>query len=228
MPFFDDSGIVRENHRGPIIGGFAAFGEQVERLVAVNVGWALTLFPALLALAITNAPTWIRIGLLAASSLLVVPATGVLYALVAIVVDGEQVTWATVIETIRERALGSVAALTPLFAGMGVLVWTTVLSARAELLVVEVVLRVAVLFALVPAIFFGAVHASHPSLSALALVRSSAQLLWRHPGATLKVAAMSGAVLTFGAITVAGAVLAAVVVVALMQTLLVTELREAS
>lgn len=217
MPFFDDSGLVREHHRGPVIEGFAVFGEQVERMVAVNVGWALTLFPALVGLAATGMPGWLRIGLLAVSSVAVIPATGALFALARRAYGGEQLDWQGSWELVRARIVPSLIALSPLFALLVVVGWTAVLTAQGAGLAVEVVTRVAMLLLLVVAMFWGPLHAQDPSASAWSLLRGSIRLAWRYPGTTLKSWLMVVFLVLFGAITVAGLVLAAAVVVACLQ-----------
>jgi uncharacterized membrane protein len=93
-----------------------------------------------------------------------------------------------------------------------------VLTAQGAWLGIEVVARVAVLLLLVLAMFWGPLHALDPRASALALLQESVRLVWRYPGTALKSWLMVVFLVVFGAITVAGLVLAAAIVVACLQT----------
>ena len=46
MPFFDDSGYDETIDRGQFWSAFAIFGSQLEKMIAVNIVWALQFAPA--------------------------------------------------------------------------------------------------------------------------------------------------------------------------------------
>jgi hypothetical protein len=214
MPFFDDSGIAAEQHRGPVVHALAVFGEQVERMVALSLAWSATLLPALVALAMPALPGWLRFGLLAVTSLALVVATGALYTVVARVLDGEQVDVAGALAAVRETAPASLRTLSPLLAVVFAAGWSAPLVSGPT----EIVFGAALLLTLVCATYWGPLLAAVPDASALGVLRGSAVLVWRFPGRTLRTALLVLALAALGLITVAGAVLAAPAVVALLQT----------
>lgn len=218
MPFYDDSGIVRENHRGPVTGALAVFGEQVERMAGLSIAWSATLFPAMAALAFPGLPPWLRVGMAVVSSVALVPATGVLYCLAARALSGEQIGVDAAREAFSSIAAASMRSLTPLYALVFLLGWTTVLAGSLGAVPVEVGLRVGLLLLLVSAMYWGPLLVAAPDASALRLLRAGAVLAWRNPMATLTVALASLVLVVLSAITVAGAVLAAPAVLALVQT----------
>lgn len=223
MPFFDDAGIAQENHRGPIIGALAGFGEQVERMVAVNIAWSATLLPAMLAMAFPGLPAAVRIALGGVSSILVVPATGAMFALAARALDGEQLSLSMAREALRETTANALKALTPLFALLGVLVWAGIVTGAVGFIPGEVITRAATLILLVLATFWGPVLIGE-HLSAAGVLRRSTQLFWQRPGATLKTCVAVLVIAALSALTVAGAVLAAPMAIALLHTNLYREL----
>jgi hypothetical protein len=226
MPFFDDSGIVRENHRGPVIGAFATFAEQVERMVAVSVAWSAVLFPALVALGFPGLPGWFRISLAVLSSLLMPPATAALFALAARAWAGEQLDVSAAWAALRDTRTAALAALTPLFAVVGFLVWAVVLTGAGGLVAWEVPLRVAVLGLLVVSGFWGPLLVARTDSTAVSLLVGSIRLTWLRPAATLKGCLAVALVAVASVITVAGAVLAAPMLIALLQTHLYEEVRD--
>lgn len=225
MPFFDDSGIVRENHRGPVVGAFAVFAEQVERMVAVSVAWSVVLFPALVALGFPGLPGWLRVSLALLSSVLVVPATGALFALAARALAGEQLDLHTAQVALRDTWTAALTALTPLFAGVGLLVWAVVLSSATRLLALEVLLRGVLLGMLVIASVWGPLLVARTKPAAGSLLAGSVRLLWLRPATMVKCCLAAALVLVAAVITVAGAVLAAPMLIALLQTRLYEEVR---
>ena len=60
MPFVADIE-TRDEARGPIWGPFAVIRDNVERLVALNLGWSVQLLPGVLALAFPQLPLWLRL-----------------------------------------------------------------------------------------------------------------------------------------------------------------------
>lgn len=219
MPFFDDIG-VRDEPRGPIWEAFAALADQVERLVAVNVGWAVQLLPGVLALAFPELPLWLRIVLLLYSATALVPLTGVLYALVYRAAERDHVSLEATRESLRQLAVPSFRTLAPLFGTFGVLVWAwIILQTTAPHLtsLISLVVVVSLLW-LVCATYWGPLLADQPDLSAVAIARRSVGLVWRYPGETLATVAATVLAALIGIVSIGGLVLIAPVLIALLQT----------
>lgn len=220
MPFFDDAGIVRENHRGPVVGALAVFGEQVERMVGVNLAWAATLAPAAAAFAFPELPAVVRGVLLAGSSLAVVPATGALYRLAAAAMDGDEVGGRAAIDAVRSSWLTSLRVLGPLYGVVVALALTAVLATGLHP-VAAVVAQVATLLALTASMFWGALLARIPDATSAGLLRGSLLLAWRSPALTARAGFATLVFAGIGALTVAGLALAVPAVLALLHTNLV-------
>lgn len=219
MPFFDDAGIVRENHRGPVVGALAVFGDQVERMVAMSLAWTATLVPAALAVAFPALPMPVRLGLLMVSSLAVVPATGMLYVLAAAALDGDEVGVRAAVAALRSTSLSSLRVLAPLAALMFVVGWTAVLTTRfnGDLIPVAVVVQLALLLLLTCAMYWGPLLARVPGATTAGVLRGAAVLLWRRPGTTMRVGLASLVLAGLGVLTVAGLALAVPAALALVH-----------
>src|SRR3954452_21428831 len=106
MPFDTDTE-SKDERRGPIWAPFAVVRDIIERLVLVNLGWSIQLLPGILALAFPELPTWIRIVMGLYSATILVPATGVLYALSYAASNGEHLGLDLTRSFIRELAMRS-------------------------------------------------------------------------------------------------------------------------
>ena len=214
MPFFDDSGIRYEEHRGLLWNAVARFGDQIERMIALNIAWALQLLPAVLALSLPVLPLWVRVGLIAYTSVAIFPATGALYGMMRAVYGGEQLTVALAREMVTALALPSVRALLPLYT-LAALLWS---ASTLAPLAVATLLRMAVLGLALLSNRWGPLLAANPTWSAPALLLESARMFWREP---LRGLLLSGIVLLVAgvaAVSVGGLFLAAPVLIALVQT----------
>ncbi|MBM7790120.1 hypothetical protein [Tenggerimyces flavus] len=125
MPFLQDLSPTDEA-RSPLWASFATLADQVERLVLVNVGWALQLMPGLVALAFPELPTWLRVALALYSATALPIATAVLYALAAEACRGQHVDLGLAMELCRSFAAPALRVLAPLYGTFGVLVWLLV------------------------------------------------------------------------------------------------------
>jgi hypothetical protein len=219
MPFLDDTG-VRDEPRGPIWDAFAALADQIERLVAVNVGWAVQLLPGVLALAFPEWPFWLRIALLLYSGTALVPLTGALYGLVRRAAERDHLSLEISRELLRDLAVPSLRTLAPLFGTFGVLLWAwVILQIAAPQLSVAIALIVLVsLLWLVCATYWGPLLADEPDLSALAVARRSVEMVWRYPAETMATVAVTILAALVGIVSIGGLVLIAPVLVALLQT----------
>jgi hypothetical protein len=216
MAFFGDIG-AREEERGPIWGPFAVVRENVERLVVVNVAWAVQLIPGILALAFPGLPGWVRVVMGVYSATAAIPATGVLFALALAATRGEHLSLELAGEKLRELAVPSFRTLAPLYGVFGALIWGAVLVGPA----VPVVTTVATLGCLLwylCATYWGPLFVGRPGGSAWSLAAESVRLVWRFPAETLATALAATVALVVGFVSVGGLVLIVPVVIALLQT----------
>ena len=77
MPFLGDID-SRDEARGPIWGPFATIRDNVERLVALNLGWSVQLLPGVFALAFPQLPFGRRVAMGLYSATAAIPATAML------------------------------------------------------------------------------------------------------------------------------------------------------
>lgn len=217
MPFLDDIE-PRDEPRRPVWAAVATVGGQVERLIAVNIGWALVLVPAAAALVAPVMPAWLRVLLALVSATALVPATAVLYGLAAQACTGQHVDAGLARELAREVAVPALRTLGPLYGTFGVGVWVAIAAAGAGLGPVVTVLTLALLLWSVCAMYWGPAFVADPATPITALARQSVRLAWRRPErsvVTLLVVLLAGLV---GVVSVAGIVLIVPVGVAVLQT----------
>jgi len=123
MPFQDDTGIVIEEHRGPLWSSFAIFGSQLERMIALNLGWALQLVPAMAAFALDALPTGVRIALAAYTVGALPPATALLYALCVRAADGDMLHRDLLADVWGDFTWAALYRLAPLSGSLGMVGW---------------------------------------------------------------------------------------------------------
>src|SRR5690606_36359462 len=98
MPFFDDTGIQTEVERGPLWSAFATFASQLERMVVLNLAWAMQLMPLIIALAFYRLPEPVRVALVIYTLAALPPATAALYGVVALAAAHDHISPAGVRE----------------------------------------------------------------------------------------------------------------------------------
>ncbi len=226
MPFFEDIGADDEVLDRPIWGVFALLKDNLERLIAANLGWSLHLLPAIVALGFPALPLAIRLLLISYSFVALVPATGMLFRLMAHVCQYEPLTLDIVKEDFHELVLPGFISLAPLFGLLGVLFWTTLLVATLHILFLDTLIRLVFLLLLVCSLYCGALFAEYPGRSALFLLRRSARLVWRYPGPSALTGSVALLAMLLGVISVGGLFLIVPVVVALLQTRRYYELQQ--
>jgi hypothetical protein len=217
MPFFDDSGVRLEEHKGPLLSSLAILCDQVERMVALNIAWAAQQIPWLMAFAFQGWPMWARVPLALYSALAFTPTTALLFGMLARACDGELLSVRMARESLRRLALPSVVTLVPLysaFIGLPLLAWW---AGRQGWLLVDVVARLAILLLAVCAIYWGPLFAQQPKRSAVYVLRQSVELVWRFPLQTILtgIAVLLG--LLLGLISIGGLVLVVPLWVALLE-----------
>lgn len=67
MPFLEDISPQHETQRGPLWEAFAVLHDQIERMVALNIVWALQTLPSMVGLAFPTLPLGLRVALVAYS-----------------------------------------------------------------------------------------------------------------------------------------------------------------
>ncbi|MGH2614175.1 MAG: hypothetical protein ACRDJC_02960 [Thermomicrobiales bacterium] len=216
MPFIADIE-TRDEPRGPIWGPFAVIRNNVERLVALNLGWSAQLVPGVVALVFPGLPLWPRIVLMLTSATLVIATAGPFYALVLAATRGEHLSLELATQLTREFALSGLRALTPLCGVFGLLIWLAILVGPVVPAVMTLVTLTSLLWFLC-ATYWGPLLLFHPTASAMFLAERSIRLVWRYPAETLATALVTALALLVGMISIGGLVLIVPVVVALLQS----------
>ncbi|MBA2395531.1 MAG: hypothetical protein H0V70_22600 [Ktedonobacteraceae bacterium] len=218
MPFFEDIGAEDEALRRPIWGAFALVKDNLERLITANIGWSLQLLPAIVAYGFVALPLIVRLLLVLYSLIALIPATGVLFRLMARVCQSETLRLDMLKEDLREMARPSFISLSPLLGMLALLFWLAVFSSTLHILLLDVLIRFTLLLLLVCALYWGPLFAEDPGRSAFFLLRQSALLAWRYPVPTLLTGCIVLFALIVGAVSIGGLFLIMPVVVALLQT----------
>jgi hypothetical protein len=217
MPFLDDTS-PREEVRGPTWAAFATIAGQVERLITVNVAWALVCVPGVIALAYPELPGWLRLvlGLLSATAL--PPALAVLYSLAGVACRDQHVDLGLTRELVRTLSGRGLRVLGPLYGTFGVLIWIGLFAAARGLSAVTTAATLLILLWSVCATYWGPLFAREPERSARELALESVQLTRRYPAQSLTIWLVSGLAVVVGAVSIVGLVLIVPVLVALLHT----------
>ncbi len=218
MPFFEDIGAEDESIHRPIWGAFALVKDNLERLLATNIGWSLQLLPAIVAYVFIALPPIVRIVLVLYSIVALVPATGVLFRLMAHVCQYETLRLDMLKEDFREVVLPSFLSLSPLLGTLALFFWLAVFTSAMHILLLDVLLRFIILVLLVCSLYWGPLFVEYPGRSSLFLLRQSALLVWRYPGPTLQTGIVVLLVMMLGVVSIGGFFLIVPIVVALLQT----------
>ncbi len=218
MPFMDDIGADDEALRHPVWGVFALVKDNLERMVAANVGWSAQLLPAIAALAFPQLPTAARVLFMLYSAAMLTPASGVLFVWMARVNQHEALHLETLKEDFRRLALPSLLCLAPLFGLLGICYLVIVLLGLIHILLLDVLARFALLVLLVSALYWGPLFAAYPGRLPFFLLRQSLLLVWKYPAQTVGTGLLVLLALVIGIGSIAGFFLIAPVVAALLQT----------
>ena len=224
MAFFDDTGIDEDDLRNPIWGAFALLKDNLERLIAINLGWSIQLIPAVIAFAFPGIPPWVRILLFLYSATILAVATGALYDIVNRICEHEQPRLETVKETVQSLGIPSLRTLAPLYGLLGLIFWIIVFLTPVHLLPLDVVLRLCILCLLVCSTYWGPYFTQNPTASWWQILRQSVSLFWQHPGKTLLTDLVVLLALILGTVSIGGLFLIVPVLVAILQTLRFREL----
>lgn len=218
MPFLDDIGANDETLQHPIWGVFGLIKDNLERVIAANVGWSIQLLPAIAALAFPQLPSVLRVVFIIYSAAMLIPATGVLFVWMARVNQHEALHLETLKEDVRRLALPSLLSLAPLFGLLGINVLVIALLGLLHVLLLDVLARFTFLVLLVCSLYWGPLFAAYPGRLPSFLLRQSLLLVWKYPAPTLATGLLVVLVAAIGIGSIAGFFLIAPVVVALLQT----------
>src|SRR5215213_6405871 len=216
MPFVADIE-ARDESRGPIWRSLAVVRDNVELLLVLNLGWSMQLLPGVLALAFPQLPLWLRLTMGIYSATVLIPATGVLYALTLAAARGEHVSLELASLSLRDLALPSFRTLAPLYGVFGVLIWLAIIIGPAMPILTTLVTLICLLWYLC-ATFWGPMLVTHPDADVASLVCGSRLLVWRYPAETFGTSLVAAVALVVGMVSIGGLVLIVPVVIALLHT----------
>ena len=217
MPFFDDSGPRPEEERGLLWHSVALIGDQLERMILLNIAWAVQLLPALAAWAFLGLPGWLRIVLTTYTAFAFIPASAVLFDSLAQTSQGVPLSLDFVKSSLKTQFKPSLVKLLPLYSLFFWLVMGATLAAQNKLLVLDVLARASMLFLALFSLYWGTLFVYQPHASSVKLFSASARLVWRRPGKTLLAGLISLLALVLGVISIGGLFLIVPVLVVLIQ-----------
>jgi hypothetical protein len=216
MPFDIDTN-ARDERRGPIWAPFAVIRDNLERLVIVNLAWSIQLLPGVLALAFPELPGWTRMLMILYSATVLVPGTGVLYAMSMAATNGDHLSFELAKSFLRELTLPSFRCLGPLYGVFGVLIWLGIFSNAAVPSLTTLATLIALLWTLC-AIYWGPMLVHRPHQSAVTLAGQSIAIVWRHPDESLATGFVSAVAFVIGLISIGGFFLIVPVVITLLHS----------
>lgn len=218
MPFFEDIGVKTEEQRGPFWSAFALIADQIERIVALNLGWAAQLLPALIALAFDVIPFWLRILLIIYSVIAIGPATGVLYVMITKAARGEMLRFDDAKEAVRQNVLPSLTRLMPLYS---LFAWISFFDYGATVLHItflSVLFRLSLMLLAVFSIYWGPIYGRDPQQAAWKTFKESVRLVWKRPGLTIGMGIVILLLWLLGVVSVGGLFLIAPTAASMVQT----------
>ncbi len=225
MPFFDDSGPRPEEEHNPIWRSFALVKDQLERLILLNLLWSAQCVPLMLAWAF-ELPVALRLVMTLYTAFALVPATAVLYAVVAEVSEGTPLEGNVIISSLKEQWKASVLKLLPLYSlfywlGMAVYFFST-----RGWLIPDTVFRLLILLLAVISLYWGPLLIYKPEYSAWRIFQKSVQLFLQVPSRTLLIGVACLAAIVLGVISIVGLFFIVPVLVGLFQVQLYRSMRK--
>lgn len=216
MPFFDDSGPRPEEEHGILWRSFSLVKDQLERLILVNILWAAQCIPLLIAW-VFDVPTPLFWILTMYTALALVPATAVLFHVVAKASEGLPIEGETIRAGIREQWKPSLLKLLPLYSlfywiGLG-----TYFFSQQGWLIPDTLARLLILILAVISLYFGALLIYKPEFSGWNILLESIRLFGKAPAPTLMTGLASLLGILLGVVSIAGFFLIVPVLVALFQ-----------
>ena len=216
MSFFDDSGPRPEEERSPVWRSFALVKDQLERLILVNLLWALQCAPLIVAW-VFEMPPWLRLLLTLYSVVAMITATGLLFGLTGQLSQGVPLDKDLVLDCLKETWKPSLFKLLPLYSLFGLLGWAAYASGQQGWLLPDALARLLVLLLAVVSLYWGGLFVLREDLAFTGMLAQSVRLFWRRPGRTLVMALVSLLTLLLGVVSIAGFFLIVPVLLALYQ-----------
>ena len=217
MPFLDDSGPRPEEECTPLWRSFALLGDQLERLVLLNIVWALQLIPLIVSWAFPQIHVAIRLALTLYTAFALIPTTGMLFGVLHETSDGVPLDFDLIRTTFKAQFIPSLVKLLPLWSLFGWLALAATASAARQLLLLDALARLLILLLAVVALYWGPLMIAEPDLPAVGIFRQSIRLFWRKPAPTLVTGIVCLAAALLGTVSVAGLFLIVSVLIALIQ-----------
>lgn len=218
MPFFEDTGPRPEEERHPIWRSTALFGDQLERMLLLNLAWVSLGIPLLLAWAFPALPTALRYGMVMFSAVALIPATGASFGVLKQASDSIPISLEGVWDCLRSQVKPSFLVLLPLYSLFYWLYLLANFAAAQQILILDVLARLSFLLLGVVSLYWGPATAQEPEALPWQVLRLSIRYFWGFPGRTLVMLLAIGLAVALGLISIAGFFLVAPVLVALFQT----------
>lgn len=216
MPFQDDTGVKLEEHQGPFWRAFGLFGDQLERMVIINMAWAIHLLPMLAALGFSSIPFGLRLVMSFYTVAILPSVSAWMYGMVAAVSELESVTWGLAQDVWDKCAWAGLRTLGPLYGVVGLLISGILLTYQAQ--IVPVLLELLLLLIVVSANYWGPLLVYNPDWSAPRLLYEAGLMVWMYPAPSLILTIAVALFSLLGIISVGGITLAVPVFIALLQT----------
>lgn len=218
MPFQEDTDIDESALKSPTWGAFTLLGGSVEKLVPLNLAYAVQALPAVLAFVFPQLPLFLRLALAGYTVVGLGIGTGVLYAVVSQLCQDEPPSREILRASFRKLTLPALRTLVPLFTTFAICVVLLIASSFSQQIVLETFAVYVALLLLLSSLYWGPVFVEYPEKSALFIIRRSARLAWRYPQQSLLTGTLSLALFVVGCVSFAGFFLIVPVLIAVLQT----------
>lgn len=221
MPFFDDTGVETGEH-SPLWSVFTVIRDQLERLIVLNIVWAIQWIPLLVGIGWQELPAEVRIILIMYSPLVYGPSTAVLYGMVRLAAQGEPLFAHQAVDLFKATWLKSTQAFMPLIGLLGGLLLLTYVPD----VTVSAIGQLLLMLALVCSNYWCVLIAAKGYSDPLQLMAESVRIVWRYPAESVVLSVAVLLAIILGTISIGGWVLIIPVVIALLQTQMYRSLME--
>jgi hypothetical protein len=161
---------------------FALIKGQWLRMLLLNFFGAIQAVPLLMALAFSTWPYGLRIGLSIYSVLALIPATATLFAALNQVIDGAQLDFALVRDSLKAQFANAYTKLLPLYSLFFWLILADRWAIGNSLFIEATIVRLFILILGVLSLYWGPTMVDVPALSAIGLSIASYKLTCIRPG----------------------------------------------
>lgn len=217
MPFFDDSGPKPEEERNIFWRSTALVGDQLEKMVFLNLIWSAQTLPAVIAWAIPALSAGLKLAMVMFTAVMLIPMTGFLFAMLDETSQGTPLDLDLARMCFRRVWLRSFIVLLPLFSLFYWLWLAATMAGSTNLVLVDAAARLGILILAVLSIYWGALFAADTGLGPIGVLKKSVILFWQRPGATLVSSFLCLLALLIGIISIGGFYLIMPVLIVLIQ-----------